>query len=54
MPATDQLAVEDQGDLLFSEPVADPLQSYRIIDGGEAVVQCGEPDPGLGGLSFGG
>ena len=31
-------------DLLFSEPVADPLQSYRIIDGGEAVVQRGEPD----------
>jgi hypothetical protein len=39
-------------DLLFSEPVADRLQRYRIIDGGEPVVQRLECDAGLGGLAL--
>ena len=37
-------------DLLGTQTVADPLQPVHVVDGGETVVQRGEPDPRLGGL----
>jgi hypothetical protein len=40
-------------DLLGPEPVADRLYRGGVGAGGEPVVQCGVPDPGLGGLAFG-
>jgi hypothetical protein len=39
-------------DLLRAQSVADGLQRGGIFDGGEAVVQRGEGDPGLGGLAL--
>jgi hypothetical protein len=35
------------------QPVADLLQSGRVVTGGKAVGQLGERDPGLGGLPLG-
>ncbi len=40
-------------DLLGAQPVADGLHRGRVVDSGEAVVQRGEPDTGLGHLPFG-
>ena len=43
-------------DLLGAQSLADPLQPGQVsgvVQGGEPVVQRGEPDPGLGGLAFG-
>jgi hypothetical protein len=43
-------------DLVWAEPIADPLQPLgigRVVEGGEAVIQCGEPDPRLRGLALG-
>jgi len=33
--------------------MADRLHRGHVINGGEGVVQRGEPDPGLGGLPLG-
>jgi hypothetical protein len=35
------------------QPVADRLHPSDVLDCGEAVVRCGEGDPGLGGLALG-
>ena len=37
-------------DLLGPEPIADRLQCGWVIDRGEAVIECGELDAGLGRL----
>ena len=39
-------------DLLGTQTVADPLQPVHVVDGGETVVQRGEPDTRLGGLAL--
>lgn len=48
-----QPLAQQRVDLGGPETVADRLQPVHIVDGGEPVVQRGEPDPGLGGLAFG-
>ena len=40
-------------DLVGAELVADPLQGGGVVNGGEAVVQCLEPQAGPGGLPLG-
>jgi hypothetical protein len=51
-----QPLAEQSVDLGWGQPVTDPLQPRRVagvVQPGEPVVQGGEPDPGLGGLTFG-
>src|ERR1700680_2324077 len=42
-----------RGHLDGAQEVADRLQSGGVLEGGEAVVQRGEGEVGLGGLAFG-
>jgi hypothetical protein len=45
--------LEEHIDRPRSEPITDRLQPFGVLAGGEAVGQCGEPDPSLGALTFG-
>ena len=48
-----QPLAQQRVDVLWAEGVADGLQRGQVVDRGEAIVQRGEIDAGLGGLALG-
>ena len=47
MRQSGQPLAQQRLDLVGTEPIADRLHRGGIVDGGEPVVQRGEPDPGF-------